>query len=404
MTTSEHAYVWTWLPGAGVPVVAGVVEADGAATRFAYARSYLERPGAIALAPELPLTRGAQPPRDGLVIAGALRDGAPDGWGRGVIRYGLGLGEDDDLGEIDYLLRSGSDRFGALDFQESPTDYVSRSDSATLEELRRAAEALEAGVRLTPELEAALEHGTSIGGARPKATLISEDGRRILAKFASSTDRLFSYVRAEATMLALAARASIDVPTWEVVTAGGKDVLLLERFDRGPEGTRRHVVSGLTLAGESEMTARYVSYPSILDVLRQYGDAAAGEELFRRIAFNMAISNSDDHARNHAAFWDGASLRLTPAFDLTPGPRSGESASQAMAFGRRGERRSSLPLLVQQSGTYGLSTKQGRRITEDVVATVHDGWHDAVTEAGLSARDRDRLWGRQILNPALHFD
>lgn len=75
-----------------------------------------------------------------------------------------------------------------------------------------------------------------------------------------------------------------------------------------------------------------------------------------------------------------------------------------MAFGRRGERRYSLPLLVRQSGTYGLSAKEGRRITEDVVAAVQDGWPDAVTEAGLSARDRDRLWGRQILNPALHYD
>jgi len=404
MTTSERAYVWTWLPGAGSPVVAGVVEADGPASRFAYARSYLERPEAIALAPELPLAPGARTPTAGLVIAGALRDGAPDGWGRGVIRYGLGLDEDDDLSEIDYLLRSGSDRFGALDFQESPIDYVARSDSATLDELRRAAEALESGARLTPELEAALEHGTSIGGARPKATLSADDGRHLLAKFASSTDRLFSYVRAEATMLALAARAGIDVPEWEVVVAGGKDVLLLERFDRGTGGTRRHVISGLTMAGESEMTARYVSYPSILDVLRQHGDSTAGAELFRRIAFNMAISNSDDHARNHAAFWDGAALRLTPAFDLTPGPRSGESASQAMAYGRRGERRSSLPLLVEQSGTYGLSRRQGRSVADDVVSAVHEGWHDAVSEARLSDRDRDRLWGRQILNPALHYE
>lgn len=402
--TSDRAYVWTWLPGETEPVVAGYAEEQNGTTHFVYGRSYLSREDAIPLGPELPLISGPQMPADGLTIAGALRDGSPDGWGRGVIRHALGLGEDDDLSEIEYMLRSGSNRFGALDFQSSATDYVARTDTASLEELLTAAEILEAGGTLTPVLEAALEHGTTIGGARPKATLIGADGVQYLAKFPSSTDRLFSYVNAEATMLALAGQTGIRVPGSQVTNVNGKEVLLVERFDRPSAGGRRHTLSALTLVGEDEMNARYVTYPRLLNVLTRYGDTAAGEELFRRIGFNMAISNSDDHARNHAAFWDGENLRLTPAYDLAPGPRSGESASQAMAYGRDGERLSSFPRLAGQAEVYGLTRARGKEILDQLEADIREGWDEACEAGRLTKRDREYLWGRQVLNPALRYD
>jgi len=401
--TSERAYVWTWLPGATEPVVAGYAEEDGGITRFAYGRSYLDREDAIALGPELPVIRGVQDPGSGLRIAGVLRDGSPDGWGRGVIRHSLGIAEGDDITEVHYMLRSGSNRFGALDFQSSPDEYVPRTDTASLEELLTASEILEAGGTLTPALEAALEHGTSIGGARPKATLIAADGKQYLAKFPSSTDRLFSYVNTEATMLALADVVGIRVPDWRIETVAGKDVLLVERFDRTPDGGRRHVLSGLTLAREDEMSARYVSYPQLLDVLREHGDKEAGRELFERIAFNIAISNSDDHARNHAAFWDGENLRLTPAYDLAPGPRSGDTATQAMAYGRDGQRQSSFPLLAEHAGAYGLTAALGQEILERVESGIREHWSEAADRARLTARDREYLWGRQVLNPAFRY-
>jgi len=401
--TSERAYVWTWLSGATEPVVAGYAQEEDGITHFVYGRSYLDRDDAIALGPELPLRRGPQFPDEGLTIAGVLRDGSPDGWGRGVIRHGLGLAEGDELTEVQYMLRSGSNRFGALDYQESADQYVPRTDTASLEELLTAAEILEAGGTLSPTLEAALEHGTSIGGARPKATLIADDGTQYLAKFPSSTDRLFSYVNTEATMLALAEKAGIRVPRWRLATVNGKDVLLIERFDRTADGGRRHVLSGLTLARENEMNARYVTYPQLVDVLREYGDPEAGRELFERIAFNMAISNSDDHARNHAAFWDGSSLRLTPAYDLAPGPRSGETATQAMAYGRDGEKQSSFPRLVEHAGVYGLSRRDAQAVVDRVEAVINDHWTDAADLASLNQRDREYLWHRQVLNPAIRY-
>lgn len=154
--TSEpkQAFVWVWLPGATEPVVAGRLDAVGAIFTFTYGRSYLERENGIALyLPELPLGRGPIPPRVG-EIAGCISDGAPDAWGQRVIisrRVGRGGAEAADLSPMTYLLESGSDRIGALDFQASASDYVARSgDQASLEELAESAERVERGVPLSP--------------------------------------------------------------------------------------------------------------------------------------------------------------------------------------------------------------------------------------------------------------
>ena len=117
MTTSERLFVWTWLPGASEPVVAGSVTSNGSLLSFTYGRSYLERPDCISLyEPELPLISGAQEPPDGLTIAGVLRDGSPDRWGRSVIERQRNAAPNG-LSELDYMRSSGSNRFGALDFQ-----------------------------------------------------------------------------------------------------------------------------------------------------------------------------------------------------------------------------------------------------------------------------------------------
>ncbi|MGY4720191.1 type II toxin-antitoxin system HipA family toxin [Naumannella huperziae] len=408
MTTSEELYVWTWLPGQTEPVLAGRVDQTGPLFTFIYASRYLSRPDAISLfAPELPLRRGIQEPADGLTIAGVLRDGSPDRWGRGVIERRRGA-TPNSLSEIDYMLSSSSNRFGALDFQTSRETYVPRDNSATLDELHEASMRLERGGSLSAGLDAALIHGTSLGGARPKVTLTSNDGSQWLAKFASSDDHVFSVVNAEAAMLELARRAGITVPESKVVSSLGKEVLLVRRFDRDATGGRRHVVSGLTMAQTDEMYARYVSYPQILDVLRSYAEDAAqpGPELFRRIAMNIAISNNDDHARNHAAFWDGRHLELTPVYDLSPGQRSGDTFEQAMAFGRgeHGAKVSRFAALVRESETYGLCAAQARDIVDHLVSAIRDNWNDAAEVARLSAADKKSLRERQILPKAAFFD
>lgn len=404
-TYPDHLYVWTWLPGDTQPVVAGVARVRSGRMQFGYGRSYLSRGNAISLyGPELPLREGWTEPVGLLTMPGCLRDGSPDAWGRRVVEARTSMAENS-LSEIGYMLETGSNRLGANDFQTSPIDYVPRHDSASLDELHEAAQRLQEGRPLSTAAEAALLHGTTIGGARPK--VLVEDGRggEWIAKLSASSDSVFSVVNAEATALELARFAGIDVPEATVTRSLGRDVLLVRRFDRPLAGGRRHVVSGLTMAREDELGARYVSYPDLLDVLREHGTSPdqIGATVFDRIAFNMAISNTDDHARNHAAFWDGTYLTLTAAYDLTPGNRSGETAAQAMAYDRDGTRESNFTTLLRAAHLYDITLREARNRIDRIIGSIHDHWDEAADAGRLPQADKERLWGRQILNPATSY-
>jgi serine/threonine-protein kinase HipA len=216
-----------WLPGAAEPVVAGRLEAVGDLIEFNYGRSFLARGEAIPLyLPELPLQPGRQVPLDGLRIAGCIKDVGPDAWGQRVImRHLLGDAADDAdpavLDPLTYLLRSGSDRIGALDFQESPAKYVSRNDAtARLEQLLDAADLVDRRLPLPPALALSLLHGSSVGGARPKA-LLQDGDRKLIAKFASSSDT-FPVVPGEFVAMELARRAGLDVAPVQIVKSLGR--------------------------------------------------------------------------------------------------------------------------------------------------------------------------------------
>ncbi len=400
------AYVWVWLPGATEPVVAGVLQEDGSTTFFRYAESFLERSDAVSLyLPELPLRPGPIRPVAGLNIAGCIADSGPDAWGQRVIlRRHFGRGslmsgtlEPDTL---TYLLESGSDRIGALDFQASPTSYVPRSTNATLEELVQAAERLERGEPFSPGLDDALLRGSSIGGARPKA-LLDDNGRKLIAKFSSSTDP-YSVVKAEGVAMELARRVGINVAATEVVKCLSRDVLLVERFDRsGAAGERQMIVSALTLLELDEMMGRYATYPGLADLIRERFTKPKEtlRELFSRIVFNVLVGNTDDHARNHAAFWDGSTLSLTPAYDICPQARSGGEAVQAMAIDRDGFRFSQVVGARAAAATYLLSSNEAREIIDNQIHVIKTQWSDAADAVDLPPLERSRMWGRQILNP-----
>lgn len=404
---SRRVFVWTWLPGESIPVVAGAIDRVGVdRLDFTYARSYLDNEKAISLyAPELPLRRGAQEPLAGLPVAACLKDATPDSWGERVIGNRLGSG-DTEFGLETYMLESGSNRLGALDFQESSEEYRPRVDTAGLDELYDAAEKVLAGEPLNPAIGDALMNGTAIGGAHPKVLISDDAGVEYIAKLSVSSDT-HPWIRAEAAAIELARLSGIEVPQARVIKSMGRDVLLIERFDRPPGGRRRHVVSGLTLLGfDALLGARYGSYPDTLDVLREWGLAPQeiGRQLFERIVFNIAIGNNDDHARNHAAFWDGRSLELTPAFDLTPQPRSTDTSAQAMAIGRDGSRASQFSVCVAAAADYGLSRPAAKEIVERIVLEIEDHWSEAAEAAGLGAADRNLLWKRSILNRSSFYD
>ena len=403
----REAFVWIWLPGRTAPVVAGRLQAEGNRFVFTYGRSYLARDDAIPVhLPELPLRRGIIEPEPPLPVANALRDASPDAWGRRVITHRL-TGRYDawsaasDLDELTFMLQSGSDRSGALDFQMSPAAYVPReTPNATLADLLKAAECVDRGEDLPPALAEPLLHGSSVGGARPKA-LLRDGDRRYVAKFSSSTDA-FSVIKAEFVAMRLARLAGLDVAPVTLSQALGKDVLLVERFDRELTERgwlRRAVVSGLTLLGLDERLAAHASYEELADIVRARFTAPlpALGELFARMTFNILVGNTDDHARNHAAFWDGAWHALTPAYDICPQSRTGREASQAMQI-HGSRRRSQLSLCLAAAPRFRLAAKEALAIMKRQITTIRERWDEVCVEARLGPADRRLLWRRQFLN------
>ena len=314
-------------------------------------------------------------------------------------------GKDADVSELDemtYLLESGSERIGALDFQKSPTQYIPRYEkSATLDELQNAAAMVEAGIPLTTELAQALFHGTSLGGARPKA-LIEHNDKQYIAKFSSSTDT-YNVVKAEYIAMRLAEIIGLNVAKVQYQHTAGKDVLLVERFDRKCTSSgweRRAMVSALTIFGLDEMMARYASYEELADCIRDRftNPQTSLYELYNRIVFNILSGNTDDHARNHAAFWDGKMLELTPAYDICPQGRAGNEATQAMSI--YGDNRySQLKNCLDVSSKFLIDEKVAIDLMTYQIRMIQSHWDSVCAEVSLSETDKALFWGRMFLNP-----
>ncbi|GGY86186.1 type II toxin-antitoxin system HipA family toxin [Marinobacter zhanjiangensis] len=411
---SDQAYLWFYLPGETEPVVCGIVAFDGQDHVFRYARSYLQRDNAIPLAPPncvLGFLSGEEYILDE-ELNSAIRDASPDAWGRNVMlrEHANAPGRnDDELGEIDFLLRAGPDRIGALDATDSPSQYLPKtSQAAPLEELLEAADRIDQGKPLDDRLDAALNHGTSVGGARPKA-LLHENGEYWIAKFSSSRDAA-DMVGIEGGGMALAKLAGINVAETRIVESLNKRVILVRRFDREVTSGgvyRRHMISAMTLLGLDEYAVRagYSSYLDLADLLRQYARdfRSDGEELFRRMVLNILIGNVDDHARNHACFWDGHFLDLTPAYDVCPQPRAGMSADQAMIVGNWG-RQSNLQNAVSACERFGLSFDEAKELVDEITATVRNNWEKVFADSGVPEGDLQYLSQATLLGESVFYD
>ncbi|WP_340115606.1 type II toxin-antitoxin system HipA family toxin [Pelagibius sp. 7325] len=408
----SRGFVWIWLPCAKEPVVAGELTGAGPATSFRYAESYLNHENAISIySPDLPLRAETLTAPGDQQLPGPIRDAGPDAWGRHVIRSGFSANcerppesghetvEPDDL---TYLMESGSDRIGALDFQRSASCYDPRvAEDAELEIVIEAAEIVDQGGPLSPALLRSLLYRTAVGGARPKA-LVELQGSKYVAKFPRNRDR-YPIVRAEFAAMRLASLAGLDVAPVILLSITGKDVLLVERFDRREVAggwERRSLVSALTILGLDEMLARYASYETLADVIRERftKPEATLRELFGRLVFNVLIGNTDDHARNHAAFWDGCTLTLTPAYDICPQPRTGNEASQAMLIA--GDNRlSRVSTCLAAAKGFLLTEAAAISIVERQIQQIALSWATVAEEAGLSSTECQQMLGRQVLNP-----
>lgn len=373
--------------------------------RLVYGRSYLARPDAVPLDPlELPLTARVFETRTLGGVFGALRDAAPDHWGRQLIQRHV---QATDLPEIDYLLQSPDDRAGALGFGlnvEPPTPKREFNQTVDLAKLQATADAILADVARPPhdplaaQVEDFLLIGTSMGGARPKA-VVEADGALWVAKFNCAQDR-WNSARVEHAMLQLAGACGLRVATSRVATVGNRDVLLVKRFDReaGMSGYRRaRMLSALTLlrSGDTIRDRDRWAYPLLAEELRRVCARPIDDalELFRRMAFNALISNSDDHPRNHAFIALADVWKLSPAYDLTPtSPPSLERRDLALNCGDRG-RVASADNLLSQCGRFLLAGDSAARILDDMEALVRARWYEVARREGVSERDCERIAG-----------
>jgi serine/threonine-protein kinase HipA len=399
MTSERECYIHVQIPGTlqTVPAALLAIEKfpDGTYVgRFRYGDRYLQRPDAVAFDPfELPLDNKLREFTTFKGVPGAVRDASPDYWGRKVIEHRLHRAAGD-LEEIDYMIYGPADGGGYLSFSsELPLKLTARKFNRTyqLAQLIQAAEDIEEGKAVPEYLLEELEPGTSMGGMRPKATI--EDGERLwVGKFPSKDDP-FSLQRVECATLALARRAGIDAVTARIQVVGPHDVLMIERFDRQytPEGYLRHgMVSAMTMVGADESISSRPrwSYVLLADQLRRWSTKPDADraELFRRMVFNAAVTNDDDHPRNHAVLRSAKGWRLSPAYDIVPARRlSLEHRDLALTVGDYG-RTASYFNLVSQCARFGLSREEAQKVIDEVVAVVRT-WREVFEGEGVAAQD-----------------
>lgn len=403
MTSERQAYVYIQLPGTLETVPAALLKVqtlpDGTQIgRFRYGDRYLQRPDAVALDPfRLPLARTVFEFTQLKGIPGALRDASPDAWGRRVIEHTLQRSAAD-LQEIDYLLHGPQDGAGCLSFGlkvDPPAPRRTYNRTHQLAELIAATQAIEDGRPVAAHLLEQLDPGTSMGGARPKATI--EDAQSLwLGKFPARDDR-FNLQRVEFATLDLARRCGLNVAQARLQAVGASDVLMVQRFDREHTNQgylRFGLVSGLTVldCGDSHLDRERWSYPLLADNLRRWSDKPEADctELFRRMVFNAAVTNNDDHPRNHALLHRQKGWRLSPAYDLVPSPVvSLERRDLALSIGDHG-RTASIYNLISQAGRFGLSTADARAEINRLVDVVRH-WRESFFACGVSAKDIDHV-------------
>ena len=369
---------------------------------FEYDKTWLENPVRFSLEPALQVGPGAfQTPAD-TPMFGAIGDSAPDRWGRALMRRAERRRAERagtaprSLQEIDFLLLVDDEaRQGALRFAEKEGGPFLREEGVKripplveLPELLSAAEHFIEDKDTEEDLRLLIAPGSSLGGARPKASVIGKDGQLAIAKFPRRDDEINTVVW-EAVALTLAAKSGIPVPESRVETVSNKPVILLRRFDR-EKTVRVPFLSAMSMLGARDRDTR--SYLEIVDALRQHGADPKQdmEELWRRIVFNILISNTDDHLRNHGFLYAGqAGWRLSPAYDLNPVPVDIKPRILTTAI-NEDDGTASLDLAMTVADYFGLDKHKAKAIAAQVGKAVST-WRDEAARRGIGKSEIDRM-------------
>lgn len=388
----------------GIPLRCGRLWTRGAprvSASFEYDAAYRAHPHAFALDPEIPL--GAGQFHTARALFRAFTDPAPDRWGQTLLRRAERLRANRErraprtLSQVDFLILVDDEtRLGALRFRDAQAGpdapFLSSVGKPVpplieLARLLSATNRIVAGDETDDDLALVLAPGTSLGGARPKASVRGKDGALLIAKFPRKDDE-WPITRWEATTLTLARTAGIRAPEIRLDSVARKPVLLLTRFDR--RGTARiPFMSAMTALSADDNEAR--SYLDIADALRREGSEVTTDlrELWRRLVFNVLVSNTDDHLRNHGFLHDGVGWRLAPAYDLNPMPTDVRPRVHALALDEA-DATASMETAFNVAPRFGITAADARRIARDVGAAVRR-WRAVGGTFGLKRRDLDRM-------------
>jgi len=400
----KEAHVYVDLDGKPLLVgrLWGRVRKEREGATFEYNPAWLENPARFSLEPALQLGPGPFHTPSDLPMFGAIGDSAPDRWGRVLMRRMERRRAEREnttprtLREIDYLLLVDDEaRQGALRFAEREGGPFLRNEEAKrmpsvmgLPRLLSASERFIEGKDTDEDLRLLIAPGSSLGGARPKASVRDKDGQLAIAKFPRKDDEIATVVW-ERVAFALAEKAGIIVPSVRLEEVAKKPVLLLRRFDR--EGVRRiPFLSAMSMLGARDQEPR--SYLEMVDALRQHGASPKEdiEALWRRLVFNILISNTDDHLRNHGFLYEGqAGWRLSPAYDLNPMPIDLKPRVLSTMI-TEDDSTASLDLAMEVAGYFELDATRAKAISSEVAQSVAT-WRKEAPRHGLSKTEIDRM-------------
>ena len=402
MARSHGEQVWVWLddPAYGsLQQIGTLSRGDRGSIRFSYEAGWLDHAHAFPLDPELDLTAGEFFPGDSNF--GVFMDSCPDRWGQVLMKRRETFVAKEDgraprtLGPWEFLLGvQDCTRMGALRFSR-PGERIFLADEAlSAPPVGRIAELQSVAYELSRKkqddsekvkewLKVLVAPGSSLGGARPKANIIDEDGSLWIAKFPSADDD-YDVALWEKLLQEVAQRCGITVPDARIMQIGsGYHTFLVKRFDRCG-GNRRFFSSAMTMLGHRD--TEDASYLELAEFLATFGEteniARDLEELFTRVAFNVATANRDDHLRNHGFIRSPAGWRLAPAFDMNPSFRKDE---HVLALDLH-DRRPDMEVVLSTAGFYRLERGNAKNIVVEVSNAVGE-WRTRARKLGLSRQE-----------------
>ncbi len=369
---------------------------------FEYDKSWLNFPNKFSLEPLLQLTEGVFHTGAGKELFGAIGDSAPDRWGRILMRRAVSNEAKAEgkishaLSEVDYLLMVNDEsRQGALRFKGAEGGvFLSGKNSVPIPPLVELPRLLDVTEKLLNDEESSndlkylLAPGSSLGGARPKASVKDNRGNLLIAKFPHKNDE-FKTVLWEAVALTLAKKAGINTTEWRICTIAGKKVILLKRFDRIGE-KRIPFLSAMSMLNTVDNEDH--SYLEIVDAIRQYGAKPKEDisQLWRRIVFSILISNTDDHLRNHAFLYENQhGWRLSPAYDINPVPVEISPRILSTAIDLD-DRTASLALVLSVAKEFGLTNSEAVKIATEV-GKAASTWRKVAVKIGIHKQEIDSM-------------